>query len=99
MACISNKGCEVEVKVDDKKDIFSETISRTIVEIESKDAEKFEEEAKNIGIYVEKIGKIGGDKIKINDVEFNLDDAKNIYFNRFRNIMKNDVEGLIWEHY
>jgi len=94
-ACVSNKGCVVDVKVNDKKDIFSETISRTIVEIESKDAEKFEEEAKNIGIYVEKIGKIGGDKIKINDVEYELNKAKDIYFNRFRNIMKNDVEGLI----
>ncbi len=94
-ACVSNKGCEVNVKVDDKKDIFSETISRAIVEIAPENAGKFEEEAKNSGIYVEKIGKVGGNQIKINDVEFGLEEAKNIYFNRFRNIMKNDVEGLI----
>jgi phosphoribosylformylglycinamidine synthase len=94
-ACVSNKGCEVNVKVDDKKDIFSETISRAIVEIAPENADKFEEEAKNSGIYVEKIGKVGGNQIKINDVEFGLEEAKNIYFNRFRNIMKNDVEGLI----
>jgi phosphoribosylformylglycinamidine (FGAM) synthase-like enzyme len=94
-ACVSNKGCEVEVKLNDKKDIFSETISRAIVEIAPENAGKFEEEAKNIGIYVEKIGTIGSDKILINDIEFGLEEAKNIYFNRFKNIMKNDVEGLI----
>jgi phosphoribosylformylglycinamidine synthase II len=94
-ACVSNKGCEVKVKLNDKKDIFSETISRAIVEIAPENADKFEEEAKNIGIFIEKIGKIGSDKIKINDIEFDLEKAKNIYFNRFKNIMKNDVEGLI----
>jgi phosphoribosylformylglycinamidine synthase len=91
-ACVSDKGCNVEVKLNDNKDIFSETLSRAIVEISPDKEDKFIEEAKKIGIYVEKIGKIGGDSIKVNDVEIDLEEAKNIYFNRFREIMKKDVE-------
>ena len=46
-------------------------------------------------LILEKIGKIGGDKIKLNGIEIDLDEAKNIYFNRFKQVMKNDIEGLI----
>jgi phosphoribosylformylglycinamidine synthase len=92
IACVSNKGCDVEVKLNDNKDIFSETLSRAIVEISPDKEDKFIEKAKEIGIYIEKIGKIGGDSIKINDIEIGLKEAKHIYFNRFREIMKKDVE-------
>ena len=91
-ACVSDKGCDVEVKLNDSKDIFSETLSRAIVEISPEKEELFVTKAKEIGIYIEKIGKIGGDKIKLNGIEIDLEEAKNIYFNRFREIMKKDVE-------
>jgi phosphoribosylformylglycinamidine synthase len=94
-ACVSDKGCDINVKVEDSKDIFSETLSRAIVEITPENKEAFEAKAKEIGIYIEEIGKIGGNTIKINDVVCPLDTAKDIYFNRFRNIMKNDIEGLV----
>ena len=90
-ACISNKGCEVNIKLNDKKDIFSETLSRAIVEISPQNKDKFEETAKKIGIYVENIGIISKDDIKINDIVYKLEEAKNIYFNRFREIIKNSI--------
>ena len=94
-ACVSKKGCEVNVKLENEKDIFSETLSRAIVEITPENKESFEAKAKEIGIYVEEIGRIGGENIKINDVVCPLETAKNIYFNQFKNIMKSDVEGLV----
>jgi phosphoribosylformylglycinamidine synthase len=94
-ACVSSKGCEVNLKLNNEKDVFSETLSRAIVEISPEKEELFVTKAKEIGIYIEKIGKIGGDKIKLNGIEIDLDEAKNIYFNRFKQVMKNDIEGLI----
>ena len=91
IACVSNKGCEVNVKLNDKKDIFSETLSRAIVEISPQNKDKFEETAKKIGIYVENIGIINKDEIKVNDIKVNLKDAKDVYFNRLTNIMKNSI--------
>lgn len=88
-ACISNKGVDVNIKVASKKDIFSESLSRALVEIPKENEKEFEELCKKVGIYYEKIGKVGGDKIKINEIEFDLEKAKDIYFNTFSNIMKN----------
>jgi len=90
-ACVSNKGCEVNVKLNDRKDIFSETLSRAIVEISPQNKDKFEEIAKKIGIYIENIGIINNDEIKVNDIKVNLKDAKELYFNRLTNIMKNSI--------
>ena len=68
---------------------------QTTIRFSVSDIATVKAKAKEIGIYIEKIGKIGGDKIKLNGIEIDLDEAKNIYFNRFKQVMKNDIEGLI----
>ncbi|WP_297465646.1 AIR synthase-related protein, partial [Thermococcus sp.] len=88
-ACVSDKGLDINVKVKNPEDIFAESLSRAFVEIEPKDEEKFEKLCMDKGIYFEKVGKVGGDKIKINDVEVDLEKAKDICFNTFPKIMKN----------
>ncbi|EDM23857.1 phosphoribosylformylglycinamidine synthase subunit PurL [Caminibacter mediatlanticus] len=93
-ACISDKCLNLNIKVNDKKDIFSESLSRALVEIEPQNEEEFEKLCKEKGIYFEKIGSVGGEKIKINDVEIPLQKAKDIYFNTFPKIMSNAVEDL-----
>ena len=90
-ACVSNKGIDINVKVENPQDIFAESLSRAFVEIEPKDEEEFEKLCKEKGIYFEKVGKVGGDKIKINDVEVDLEKAKDVYFNAFPKIMKNEL--------
>jgi len=88
-ACVSDKGLEIDVDLEDKKDIFSESLHRALVEVENE--EEFEKLCKKIGIDYQKVGKVGGDKIRINDVSINLQKAKEIYFNTFKDIMKNDI--------
>ena len=88
-ACVSDKGLEINVKIKNKKDIFAESISRAFVEIEPEDEEEFEKLCREKGIYFEKVGKVGGNKIKINEVEMSLDKAKDVYFNTFPKIMQN----------
>ena len=90
-ACISDKGLEINMKVNDDIDIFAESLSRALVEVYPEDEKEFEKLCKEKGIYFEKIGKIGGEKIKINSVEIDLKKAKDIYFNTFPKIMKNEI--------
>ncbi len=90
-ACISDKGVEINIKVNSDIDIFAESLSRVLVEVYPEDEKEFEKLCKLKGIYFEKIGKIGGDKIKINGVEIDLKKAKEIYFNTFPKIMKNEI--------
>ncbi len=90
-ACISDKGLEINMKVNDDIDIFAESLSRALVEVYPEDEKEFEKLCKEKGIYFEKVGKIGGDKIKINSVEIDLKKAKDIYFNTFPKIMKNEI--------
>jgi phosphoribosylformylglycinamidine synthase len=90
-ACVSNKGLDLEIDVQNPEDIFSESLSRAMVEVRPEDKEKFEKACKKIGIKYELIGRSGGDKIKINDVEIDLEKAKDIYFNTFPKIMKEEI--------
>ena len=90
-ACISDKGLEINMKVNEDIDIFAESLSRALVEVYPEDEKEFEKLCKEKGIYFEKIGKIGGEKIKINSVEIDLKKAKDIYFNTFPKIMKNEI--------
>ncbi len=90
MSVNSNKGVEVIVQVDDSRDIFSETFSRAIVEVE--DSQLFENFAKEMNIPVEFIGKVtDGKKFICNDIEKNLDELSNIYFNKFQEVVEQDI--------
>jgi len=88
-ACISDKGLELNIKVQNPEDIFAESLSRAFVEIKPENEKAFEELCETQGIYFEKIGRVGGDKIKVNKVEIDLNKAKDIYFNTFPKIMQN----------
>jgi len=90
-ACVSNKGLDINVKVNNYIDIFAESLSRAFVEISPENEKEFEELCNEKGICFEKVGKVGGDKIKINDVEVDLEKAKDIYFNTFSKIMKSEI--------
>jgi len=98
-ACVSDKGLDINVKVQNPEDIFAESLSRAFVEVKPENEKAFEELCAKKGVYCEKIGKVGGDKIKINGVEVDLDKAKDIYYNTFPKIMKNEIDfsDTIWE--
>jgi len=98
-ACVSDKGLDLNMSVENEEDIFAESLSRAFVEVKPENEKAFEDLCKQKGIYFEKIGKVGGDKIKINNVEVDLEKAKDIYFNTFPKIMNNihDFADDIWE--
>jgi len=90
-ACVSNKGVNINLKVNNPIDIFAESLSRAFVEISPSDEKEFEKLCSKKEIYFEKVGIVGGNKIIINDIEVDLENAKDIYFNTFTKIMKSEI--------
>jgi len=89
MAAVSNMGVSANVALNDAKDIFSESFSRAIIEVN--DANAFEAKAKQKGLYAVKIGTTGGDKVAINDVTISLEKLQDIYFNTFKKVIEQDL--------
>ena len=89
MCCVSGKGIEAKVTLKDSRDIFSESFSRAIVEVNNEVV--FENMAKNLGLHVEKIGTVVEDGFKCNDIIADLTAMKNIYFGKFQEVVEREI--------
>ena len=90
MSATSGLGCDVEMSVADDRDIFAESMSRAIVEVKPENCEAFEAMLDE-SMSIEKIGVVGGDSIRINDVNMSLDALKDNYFNTFARVVEQDL--------
>ena len=88
MACLSGLGAECKFDVKKPNFIFDESFSRAIVGV--KDEAKFESLAAKHGVKFEKIGSVGGDKFKLNDIDEKLSDVSEVYFGEFAKIIKQE---------
>ncbi len=91
MAAVSNKGIAAEIALDDSKNIFDESQSRALLEVASSDMDAVVSMAQELGLNTEIIGTVGGDSVKINDVELPLEKVKDIYFNTFARTIEQDL--------
>lgn len=91
MAAVSGMGVVAGVGLEQGRDIFDESQSRAIVEIDKADWEAFKALAERIGVPVDRIGKVGGDTVKINDVALSLAKVKEIYYHRFAEVIEQDL--------
>lgn len=90
MAVVGNKGVEANISLNDSRDIFSESLSRAIVEVNPKDCEALTKLASAHNIECVAIGRVGGDKIIINDIYKELAAVSHVYFNRFKEVIEQD---------
>ncbi|MEN4046942.1 phosphoribosylformylglycinamidine synthase subunit PurL [Sulfurimonas sp. NWX367] len=90
MAATSGLGCDVDMSVADDRDIFAESMSRAIIEVKSENCEAFEAMLDE-SMSVEKIGTVGGDTVRINDVNMSIKSLKENYFTTFRKIVEQDL--------
>ncbi len=90
MSAVSGLGCDVTMKVDDERDIFSETFSRAILEVAPENQEAFEAFASEY-LPFELIGVIRGEKVKVNDVSLSLDQLNENYFKTFQKVIEKDL--------
>ena len=88
MSCLSGLGSECKFDVKKPNFIFDESFSRAIVGV--KDEDKFESLAAKHGVKFEKVGSVGGDKFKLNDIEEKLSDVSEVYFNKFAAIIRQE---------
>ena len=88
MACLSGLGAECKFDVKKPNFIFDESFSRAIVGV--KDEAKFESLSAKHGVKFEKIGSVGGDKFKLNDIDEKLSEVSEVYFSEFAEIIKQE---------
>ena len=91
MAARSGKGFLGNFCFEDSREIFSETFSRALVEIEPKNMHALEELAKEIGVPVVPLGTIGGPKFCLCDIEMDIKRLQDIYFNTFKKEIEKDL--------
>jgi len=89
MTAKSKKGVTAKIALNDAKDIFAESFSRAIVEVN--DETGFEAMAKTIGLNVAKIGAVGGTNFTCNDVSKSVEAICERYFNRFAEVIEQDI--------
>jgi len=90
MSATSGRGCDVEMSVSDERDIFAESMSRAIIEVKEENIEAFEAMLDE-SMSVEKIGTVGGDTFRCNDVTMSMDELKDNYFNTFKKVIERDI--------
>ncbi|MEA3498275.1 MAG: phosphoribosylformylglycinamidine synthase subunit PurL [Campylobacterota bacterium] len=91
MCSVGDMGCDVNVSFENEKDIFSESLSRAIIEVKPENIQAFNDLSAKIGISYGCIGKTGGDVLSINSLYRNMDKVKDVYFNRFKEIVEQDL--------
>ncbi len=91
MAAVSDKGIVAKVSVEESRNIFDETQSRALVEVSPENMEAFAKMAMNLGIKVENIAAVGGERVKVNEVELPLEKVKEIYFTTFARTIEQDL--------
>jgi len=90
MAATSGLGCDVDMSVADDRDIFAESMSRAVIEVKPENCEAFEAMMSE-AISFEKIGTVGGENVRINDVNMSMKELKENYFHTFKKIIEQDL--------
>ncbi len=89
MACTSGLGVDAVMDVTDARDIFAESFSRAVIEVAPENAAAFEAMVGELSC--QKIGTVGGDMFKLNDVSMSLDTMDEIYFGQFKKVIERDI--------
>jgi len=91
MAAVSGKGIVAGIRLDNSRDIFDESQSRALLEVSKDNMDTVVAMAKELGLSTDIIGTVGGDTIKVNDIELPLAKVKDIYFNTFARTIEQDL--------
>ena len=78
------------MSVSDSRDIFAESMSRAIVEVKPENCAAFEAMLDE-SMAVEKVGTVGGDSIRINDVTMSMQTLQDNYYNTFKRVIERDL--------
>ena len=91
MAAVGGKGASVAADLGDAVNIFSESFSRALLEVAPENVETVANMAAERGLKCEKVGTVGGDTLKVNDIAMPMERLNDIYFNTFQRIIEQDI--------
>ena len=91
MCAVGDMGCEVNIAFENEIDVFSESLSRAIIEVKPQNIQAFNDLAYELGISYIPIGKTGGDVLEVNSLYRKMDKVKDVYFNRFKEVIEQDL--------
>jgi phosphoribosylformylglycinamidine synthase II len=92
MTANSDFGIEANFESSNGLDIFSESLSRIIIEVSDENLEKVANMAKECGIECVNIGKTNtSNEFKLNDICMDTNKLKDVYFNTFKEIIEQDM--------
>ncbi len=91
MSAVSNRGADVSIELANSRDIFDESQGRALVEVSPSDTDSVISMAEELGLSIAKVGQVGGDIVKINNIEMPLDKVKDIYFGKFTEVIEQDL--------
>ncbi len=91
MAAVSGLGAAVKVSVEKSRDIFDESQARALLEVHPDNAHKVARMATDLGLKIEAIGTVGGEVVKVNEVQIRLDQARTVYYDTFAKIIEQDI--------
>ncbi len=89
MACVSDKGVNASITLNDERDIFAESMSRAIIEVAPENCVAFEAMVGELAC--QKIGTVGGDTFSVNAVTMNLAAMQRIYYGTFQKVIEGDL--------
>jgi len=91
LCATSNKGVEASIALSDSRYLFDESQSRAILEVTNQNKQAVVDMAKELGLEVVTLGVIGGDRLKLNDIEMSLEELRDIYYNTFAKMIEQDL--------
>ena len=91
MAAVSGLGVTTAIPLEESRNIFDESQSRALLEVSNVNMVAVMGMAKDLGLEVNVIGTVGGDVVKVNEVELPLEKVKDVYFNTFARTIEQDL--------
>ncbi len=91
MAAVSSIGAKVEIDLPERRYIFEESQSRAILEVAPQSVQELAALAMDLGLKIERVGSVGGERIDINGVGMDMDRLREIYFGNFKKVIEQDL--------
>lgn len=91
MSVLSGLGFEGIMSVSTEDNLFNESFSRAVFEVEPKNTEAFEEKIRESKLSFEKIGEVKKDGFILNSISTNVDELSTLYCESFNELMEQDL--------
>ncbi len=91
MAAVGNMGADIKADLGEDVNIFSESFSRALLEVEPQNVQAVAEMAKERGLKCQNVGTTGGKALRVNNIAMEMEHLKDIYFNTFQRIIEQDI--------